>query len=147
RRSLPEKATYSVEDLRIWQTKLSGVRFAVLPLSNNRPNPIATGSRVFVSIFAAGSACVLESRTGRVIWRRGIGKLASASVQLHAGALCAQNSNALFRLRPGTGKKMWSFCPYGAEGETIYSSPYIYSSRLFIGDRRGFLNCLDVNTG
>jgi PQQ-like domain/PQQ enzyme repeat len=141
------KATYTLDELVIWRTKLPRVKNALLPPSNSRPNPAVMDSRVFASIFAPGAVYALDRRTGQVIWRRRIGKYASASVYLHSGALFAQSANALFRLSPVSGKAIWCFCPFGADRETIYSSPYVHGSKLFIGDRKGFLNCLDTTTG
>jgi outer membrane protein assembly factor BamB len=50
-------------------------------------------------------------------------------------------------LEPETGKTIWSFCPYGEGGETIYSDPAVAGHRVFIGDRQGYLHCLDLQTG
>jgi outer membrane protein assembly factor BamB len=50
-------------------------------------------------------------------------------------------------LEPETGKTIWSFCPYGEDGESIYSEPTIYRNSLFIGDRHGYLHCLNSRTG
>jgi len=50
-------------------------------------------------------------------------------------------------LEPETGKTIWPFSPYGESGESIYSQPTIYRNNLFIGDRRGYLHCLNSETG
>jgi outer membrane protein assembly factor BamB len=42
---------------------------------------------------------------------------------------------------------MWSFCPYSDAGESIYSDPGVGGKRVFIGDRQGYLHCLDLQTG
>ncbi len=42
---------------------------------------------------------------------------------------------------------LWSFCPYGETGETIYSKPTVHGGRVYIGDRYGYLHCLDARTG
>jgi len=52
------------------------------------------------------------------------------------GKLFAKTANTLFALEPETGKTIWSFCPYGESGESIYSDPTIAGNRPFIGDRR-----------
>jgi outer membrane protein assembly factor BamB len=56
-------------------------------------------------------------------------------------------SNTLFALRPDSGETLWSFCPYGTEGETIYSSPSAHRDRIYIGDRCGWLHCLSTSSG
>src|SRR5713226_8917842 len=37
--------TLNFQDLAVWRTKLPDVNFAVLPATNNRPNPLATQDR------------------------------------------------------------------------------------------------------
>jgi outer membrane protein assembly factor BamB len=63
------------------------------------------------------------------------------------GRLFAKTANTLFALEPGTGETIWSFCPYGDSGESIYSDPTIAGNRLFIGDRRGYLGLPGSRTG
>ena len=53
----------------------------------------------------------------------------------------------LYALNPDSGEILWTFCPYGPSGETMYSSPTAHGQSIFIGDRRGILYCLDVRTG
>ena len=82
-----------------------------------------------------------------MIWRRELQKFSGASVYLHSGRLFANSPHTLYALRPDSGETLWSFCPYGTKGEWIYSSPTIYQDNLYIGDRKGFLHCLDSGTG
>jgi outer membrane protein assembly factor BamB len=72
---------------------------------------------------------------------------ANAAVHLYERKLLAGTSNALFALCPDSGEIHWSFCPYGNEGESIYSSPSAHDNRVYIGDRRGYLHCLDAESG
>jgi PQQ-like domain len=146
-RSSPGKSSYNLEELTIWRTKISRVKHAVLPASNNRPNPKVSDKHVFVSIFSPGTVCALERRTGQIVWRQSIPGLCAASLHLDGGKLYCQSANTLYQLCPETGEKYWSFCPHGADRETIYSSPVIHGDQLFIGDRAGFLNCLDTDSG
>jgi len=119
----------------------------VLPPSNTRPNPLATEDRLYVSVFAPGAICALERDRGKLIWRRELRKYANASAYLYAGRLFAKTSNTLFALQPDSGETLWSFCPYGTDGESIYSSPSAHENRVYIGDRRGCLHCLDAESG
>jgi len=139
--------TFSFEELTVWRTELPDVKFAVLPPGNTRPNPLIADDRLFVSIFSPGAVCALERDTGRLIWRRELAKFCGASVYLHDRNLYAKSSHTLYSLQPDSGEIRWSFCPYGTDGEWIYSSPTIYQGSLYIGDRKGFLHCLDSNTG
>jgi outer membrane protein assembly factor BamB len=100
-----------------------------------------------VSFFSPGAVCALERDTGRLIWRRELGKFSGASVYFYERKLFANSPHTLYSLHPDSGEIRWSFCPYGPDGEWIYSSPTIYQGNLYIGDRRGFLHCLDSNTG
>lgn len=147
RRVLISKTSYTIEELVIWQTKLPNVQFALLPPSDTRPNPIADAEKVYVSIFSPGAVCALERHSGRVLWRREIKGLAGAAIHLAAQRVFAKSPNTLLCMNPRTGETLWSFSPHGLERETMYSAPTIYGDKLFIGDRRGFLHCLDVRTG
>jgi outer membrane protein assembly factor BamB len=142
-----EPRTLSFDELTVWRTELPNVQFAVLPPGNARPNPLLADDRLFVSIFSPGAVCALDRATGRIIWRRELPKFAGASVCLNSGKLFAKCPHTLYALRPESGETLWSFCPYGPDGEWIYSSPTIYQGSLYIGDRKGFLHCLDSNTG
>lgn len=141
------KTSYTIEELTIWQTKLPNVRFALLPPSDTRPNPIADEEKLYVSVFSPGAVCALQRHSGRVLWRREIKGLASAAAHLAAQRVFAKSSNTLLCVDPNTGETLWSFSPHGVEAETMYSAPTIYRSKLFIGDRHGLLHCLDVKTG
>ena len=142
-----ECATYRFDDLAIWKTRLPSVEHAVLPPGNNRPNPLVIGKVVYVSVFSQGAVCALERETGNLLWRKEIPKFGGSAVHLARGKLFAKTANTLFALEPETGKTIWSFCPYGESGESIYSDPTVSGNRLFIGDRRGYLHCLDTRTG
>src|SRR5258708_9387841 len=139
--------TFRFRELTVWSTKLPDVQFGVLPPSNNRPNPLATQDKLFVSVFAPGAICALDRERGKLIWRRELPKYADASVSRHGGRLFAKPSNTLFAFRPDSGDTLWSFCPHGSEGESIHSSPAADDNRVYIGDRKGYLHCLDAESG
>jgi hypothetical protein len=140
-------ATYQFRDLTIWRTKLPNTKHAVLPPHNNRSNPLVDGALVYVSVFSEGAVCALDRKSGKLLWRKEIARLGGSAVHLGQGRLFAKTAHTLYALEPATGKTIWSFCPYGDSGESIYSDPTIYRSSLYIGDRRGFLHCLDSRTG
>lgn len=139
--------TFGFRDLTVWSTKLPDVKFGVLPPSNNRPNPLVTQDRLYVSVFAPGAICALDRDRGKLLWRRDLLKYADASVHLHEGKLFAKTSNTLFAFRPDSGETLWSFCPHDTDGESIYSSPSTDENRVYIGDRKGYLHCLDAESG
>lgn len=139
--------TFSFRELTIWKTKLPDVQFAELPPGNDRPNPLVTKDRVFVSVFCPGVICALDRNNGKLVWRRKLGKFAGASVHLREGRLFAKTSNSIFALRPDSGEILWSFCPYDSMAESIYSSPSVGGGRVYIGDRMGYLHCLDARSG
>jgi outer membrane protein assembly factor BamB len=139
--------TLSFEEPKVWRTELPDVKFAVLPPSNTRSNPLIVEDKLFVSVLSPGAVCALERDTGRLIWRRELGKFSGASVYFHERKLFANSPHTLYSLHPDSGEIRWSFCPYGPDGEWIYSSPTIYQGNVYIGDRNGFLHCLDSNTG
>jgi outer membrane protein assembly factor BamB len=139
--------SYDFDELTIWRTKLPEVKHAILPPSNNRPNPLVANGLVFVSVFAPGAICALDRNTGVLVWRRELHKYAGAAVHAANGTLFAQSPTTLYALEPATGQTVWSFCPYGESGETMYSAPTVHENSVFIGDRCGYLYCLDSQTG
>jgi outer membrane protein assembly factor BamB len=139
--------TLRLEEIAIWRTKLPGVNHAILPPDNDRPNPLVVDSIVYVSVFAPGAVCALDRKTGKLIWRKEIPKLAGSAVHKAGGKLFAKTAHTLYALDPYTGTTTWSFCPYGDAHEWIYSAPTIYRNSVFLGDRRGYLHCLDVRSG
>jgi outer membrane protein assembly factor BamB len=139
--------TFTLDDLAVWRTQLPDVRFAILPSHDTRPNPLAADETLFVSVFSPGAICALDCRNGRVIWRKEISMFAGSSVSLQEGTVFAKSSHTLYSLNSESGATLWSFSPYGTDGEWIYSSPTVHEGRVYIGDRRGFLHCLDAKTG
>lgn len=142
-----EARVYSFKELTLWRTKLPDVEHGILPPSNNRPNPLVSDNMVYASIFSPGAVCALDRGTGKLVWRRELPKLAAASVYLAGGKLFAKTAQSLYAMQPESGEILWSFCPYEDSGERIYSSPTLYTNRVFIGDRCGFLHCLDASSG
>jgi outer membrane protein assembly factor BamB len=142
-----QKAEYSFEELAVWRTKLPKATHAVLPPHTNRPNPLIDKGSLFISVFSSGAVCALDAKNGRMLWHRELPSLGSDSVHLAEGKLFAQTATTLYALEPRTGATVWSFCPYGDSGEMIYSHPTIRGKNLFIGDRCGYLHCLDSRTG
>lgn len=140
-------ASYTFDELAIWRTKLPDVKQAVLPPSNCRPNPLVADTMVYVSVFSPGAVCALERQTGKIVWHREIPRFGDSAVHLANGKLFAKTANTLLALEPETGTAIWSFSPHGESGETMYSHPALYRSSVFIGDRRGYLYCLDSQTG
>jgi outer membrane protein assembly factor BamB len=102
---------------------------------------------VYASIFSPGAVCALDRETGKLAWRRELLKLGGASVYFAGGKLFAKTAQSLYAMQPESGEIRWSFCPYGDSGERIYSSPTLYKNRVYIGDRCGFLHCLDASSG
>jgi|SRR5215472_615284 len=143
----PLPRALSFRELTVWKTDLPDVKFGVLPPSNNRPNPLATHEMLYASVFAPGAICALDRDNGKLLWRKKLSKYGNASAYFHDERLFAGSPNTLFALRPDSGETIWSFCPYGNEGESIYSSPTVHEDRLYIGDRRGWLHCLDAASG
>lgn len=138
---------HSFDDLAAWRTALPGVQHAVLPPSSDRPNPKLGDGMLFASVFAPGCLYALDLATGEICWRRELPYLGGYSVELAGGLLFAKTAQSLYALDPASGSIRWEFCPHGPQGETLYSEPVLDGKRLFIGDRMGWLYCLDVETG
>jgi outer membrane protein assembly factor BamB len=137
----------SFEDLAVWRISLPGIEHAVLPPSTDRPNPRLSNGTLFVSVFSPGSVYALDAATGKICWRRELPYLGGSATELAGDLLFAQTAQSLYALDPTSGSIRWQFCPYSPEGETLYSSPVLHGTRLFIGDRLGWLHCLCAETG
>ncbi len=138
---------YRFTALALWRAKLPNVKNALLPPSNERPNPLVTESMVVTSIFSPGAILALQRTNGKLLWRKEILGLGGDSVYSAGGRLFAKSSHTLYAMDPDSGATLWVFCPYGSSGETIYSLPAAHGQSIFIGDRRGFLHCLEISTG
>lgn len=132
---------------RRWTTKLPAVKFAVLPPSTTRPNPLIAGDKLFVSIFSPGAVCALVKHTGKLLWRTRLNSFGDSAVVLTDGILFAKSCRTLYALKPETGGILWEFTPRQDPGEWIYSQPVAGNGRVFIGDRTGDFHCLDATTG
>lgn len=142
-----EPTQQSIEDLAVWRTALPGIQHAVLPPSSDRPNPRLGLGLLFASVFSPGGVYALDAATGDICWHRELPYLGGSSIERVGNLLLAKTAQTLYALDQASGSIRWSFSPYGTEGETLYSEPTLDGSRLFIGDRRGWLHCLDVETG
>jgi len=131
----------------LWRTSLEGVKHAALPEFCGRPNPVLAGRWLFVALFSPGEAVALEARTGAVRWRRPLNGLGGSHVWPVGRNLYVKSSHTLFCLDAATGAERWRFCPYGEKNEWIYSGAEVSGTRLFIGDRKGWLHCLDARSG
>lgn len=147
RHKADESTSCLFDDIAIWRVKLPKAKFAVVPPFNNRPNPLVAEDMVYASIFSPGTVVALERGTGKLVWRRNMPRFSGSSVCLSHGKLLASTANTVYALDPKTGGTLWSFCPYGKSGETIYSQPTVYKDSVFVGDWYGFLHCLDSKTG
>jgi outer membrane protein assembly factor BamB len=142
-----EATTHSFDELALWRATLANVKHAILPPSNDRPNPLVTDSMVVASIFSPGAVCALERKTGELLWRTEIPRFGGSSVYSVNDRFLAKSSHTLYSLDPVSGEILWTFCPCGPSGETMYSSPTAHGQSIFIGDRHGVLYCLDLRTG
>jgi hypothetical protein len=145
--AFPANRTFRAHELALWSARVGRCRFPLGP-DTVRPNPVVVGDLVLVSIFSPGAVVAFDRHTGQRRWRLrlpyyGQGLYHPPGSSLVYGGTCQE----LLALRPDTGRVVWSFSPYGRQGETIYSSPTVAEGRLFLGDRRGFLHGLDAATG
>ena len=135
------------DDLTVWRTALPHVEHALLPPASDRPNPRLGHGLLFTSVFSPGCVYAMDAATGEIQWRRELPYFGGDSVELAGDLLFAKTSQSLYALEPASGSVRWEFCPYGSEGEMLYSLPRLYGKRLIIGDRQGWLHCLDADSG
>lgn len=139
---------YQAEDLCVWSASADQSKHALLP-SNGQPNPCIVGDLLVCSLFSPGRIVALDKRTGATKWVVCLRYLGSSHVRFSqpTGLVYGGNSKELLALDPSTGKIVWRFVPYGLKNEWIYSSPAVADGRLFVGDRKGYLNCLHAESG
>ena len=135
------------DDLTVWRTALPHVEHALLPPASDRPNPRLGHGLLFTSVFSPGCVYAMDAATGEIQWRRELPYFGGDSVELAGDLLFAKTSQNLYALEPASGSVRWEFCPYGSEGEMLYSLPRLYGKRLIIRDRQGWLHCLDADSG
>jgi outer membrane protein assembly factor BamB len=144
---VPARLNLNVEDIQRWKTRLRGVKNAVLPAHDGRSNPVVVGGVVYCVSFSPGFAFALDARTGTVLWRRKLGRLAGPTPYIAGRALLAKTSSELFCMERADGRIRWSFQPYETGGESIYTSPVVHAGRVIVADRRGTAHALDLRTG
>jgi outer membrane protein assembly factor BamB len=107
-------------------------------------SPIVVKDRVF-GINNAGLAFSLDSKTGKVNWKRKIGDLNASSPAFHDGRLFIVNlePNHIVALDADTGKELWSH-PLPGRSE---SSPAVEDGKVVFGCECGTLFALDEATG
>jgi hypothetical protein len=136
-----------IDDLVLWQHRIEGIKHTTLPSQTSRPNPLVVGDMVIASVFSPGIIYAVDRSTGEQRWMLSTNGLAGSPVSYAEGILYGPSSHTLYAIDPLSGQIRWTFCPYGTEHEWIYSSPTISDGRLFLGDRAGYLNCLDATSG
>jgi outer membrane protein assembly factor BamB len=137
---------YEMEDLLLWRKHPAGGKLAGTPGAEH-PNPTVVGNLAIASIFKEGQIYAVDCRSGKFRWRHKLDYYGHSSVYVAGNLLYGGTSKTLFAFKPQSGKVVWSFTPYSDRGEWIYASPVIANGLLFIGDREGYLNCLDALTG
>ena len=130
-----------------WEKRLRGVDHAILPPSTTRPNPVVAGNRLFAAIFAPGSICAVNRRTGELLWQTPLDTYAGSAVLPVNGTLFAVSCRTLYALAAENGAIRWEFTPHLDAGEWIYSQPAFGHGRVFIGVRCGDFYCLDASSG
>jgi hypothetical protein len=119
----------------------------VLPAHDGRANPVVLRGRVYAVSFSPGIAWALDARTGEVLWKRTLARLAGPTPLIHGSVLFVKSSSALFCLKRSDGHVRWSYRPYATEGESVYSSPVVFGQLVIIADRRGIAHALSVRSG
>lgn len=142
-----EPVRWAADDLALWTTGLPDIEFAILPPGSDRPNPRLSGEFLFVATFAPAVVYALESSTGRIRWRRDLHGLGDSSLDISGNLVLAKTASTLHALDAASGETHWEFTPGGESAEMLYSQPTVDGDRLFIGDRLGWLYCLDLETG
>jgi outer membrane protein assembly factor BamB len=142
------RRTVRADELVVWTASVGDSKFPIGP-PTGRPNPIVTADLVLCSTFSPGGIVAFNRSTGATRWSL---RLAYFGDEITLGSpgsglVYSGTSQELLAIEAASGRVVWSFCPYGRNVETIYSSPAVAGDHLFVGDRRGYLHCLAAATG
>jgi outer membrane protein assembly factor BamB len=112
--------------------------------------PVLAGPRLFV-MKNSGAIYAASKRTGQILWRKKVGRLAAASPAVTHRAVYGVvlergkgiRKGRVIALRQSDGKVLWDrLLPSRSE-----SSPVIDGERMYIGSENGTVYSIDVHTG
>ncbi len=139
---LPAVREYTAGELEVWRDGRRGIRFGVHPQSQPVLN---TPDRRVTAVFSRGEVRSVRATSGSRCWVH--------SERAYAVGWAAVDEDTVVTLTHRVvrldrrGNLVWAHAPYPEQGEWIYTAPTVSGSRVFYGDRRGYLNCLDAETG
>jgi polyvinyl alcohol dehydrogenase (cytochrome) len=100
-------------------------------------NTPAVSGRTLVATSDGGTAYALDTRTGKLLWKREAGSRATASPAIAAGRVLVPvthyGSPYLLALDLKTGRELWRRVLDHQAGTDLYSSPVPWRGRVFIG--------------
>lgn len=120
----------------LWRTRV-GTRMAASPAVVPERNELV------VVTFSPGEVVVLDLRSGRVKYRRSIGRAEPSPVIRDGIAYFATTNGNVYAL--DLERRRWRWVH--ANGVKITSSPALRGNRLYLGDYAGRVLCLDTRTG
>lgn len=139
--------TFQSDELCVWKTRLRGISHLEIPHFDPRPFLLGHENTVYGATFSKGTLFALNRTTGKLKWTRHLGTFSSCVVSVHRRLLYTKTSREVFCMDPKTGETNWSYCPDETDGEHIYSRMLFDRSRLYFGDRKGFVYCLSAKDG
>lgn len=137
---------YDAKNLYLWNRKIRGVSIGTSHVQDGA-NPIIVGKYLIFSCFSPGLVVVMNALTKKIIWKKKFNYLGGFVPKTNKNNLFIGTSQELHCLDLKTGKIKWTFCPYGLEGEHMYSQPLIENDNIYLGDREGFVYCLSAKDG
>jgi outer membrane protein assembly factor BamB len=139
--------TTRLSELVVWRRKLGGVKFALVPALDTRPNPAVTESRVIASLFSPGGLAAVDRNTGHLAWRIQTPPFGHSSVLVEGEVVFAATTTTLQAIDSRSGREIWVSCPYGEDRGWIASSPTVHGGQLFIGGAGDRIYCLNAHSG
>ncbi|RYZ84058.1 MAG: hypothetical protein EOP06_18805, partial [Proteobacteria bacterium] len=134
------------ETLIKWKTILPKVSMNGVGHFSTRANPVIAGQLVLVSSFSPGFVTALKKSNGDVVWQTKLDSYGNPLL-VYKGVIYTHSARSIYAIELKTGKTLWKRTPYREVTEQIYSHPTVYKSRVFFGDRNGYLHCLDRQSG
>ena len=142
--NLPCRDRQPIQDRVLWERGISEAKFAVLPNSTTRPNPLVVDGLVVASCATPGGIHAFNAETGEHRWAISMGRYADSHVIADNGVVYGGSGSLLIAIRAVDGQVLWHRpVPHSVS----YCDPTVSEGHLYRGDTNGFLMCFDVKDG
>lgn len=144
----PAQRVQSLTTGLLWRKHLKGSNFDKMPGDAPLPQLLNGDRPLLLSSIGGEPAAVyaLSQKTGRIIWRVRL-RLAHHPVVNESGQVLVHGPRQILLIDGSSGRVVWRYPRRAYPREKIYSTPVWVGEQICFGDRDGYLNFLDADTG